>query len=109
MTVMQVREQVGTGVPLVELVVREQDVTRPGWLHVQLEDVLRVQPRRLVVDVSACATLDAATLRALLDAHRRLRRRDAVLVLRGLSPRLLRVLSLNGLVDVLDIEGRARC
>lgn len=108
MTVMHVREQPGTPLPLVELVVRDRDVVRGTWLQVQLDEVLRVRPRRLVVDLTACTTLDASALRALLEAHRQQRRQDGVLVLRGLSERLVRVVGLSGLGDVFDVEGHPR-
>lgn len=108
MTIMQEREQAGPGLPLVELVVREEDLGRGSWLRTQLEDVLRVRPERCVVDLARCASLESAALRALLDTHRQLRRQGGVLVLRGLCPRLVRVIGLSGLTDVFDVEERAQ-
>jgi anti-anti-sigma factor len=109
MSVLQTHERVGPGLPLVEVLVRQPDLSRPGWLSAQLDDVLRVRPERVVVDLGQCSTIDAAGLRVLLEAHCELRRRGGVLVLRGLCPRLERVIGLTGLTEVFDVEGRARC
>lgn len=104
MTVMQERT-IGS-VPLVELVMREQDLHRGriAWLQAQVDDVLRVRPERLVVDLTRCGSCESGALRVLLDAHRRLRRQGGVLVLRGLCPRLARVIGLSGLAEVFDVE-----
>lgn len=109
MTVLQTHERVGPGLPLVEVLVRQSDLGRSGWLPAQLDDVLRVRPERVVVDLAQCSTIDASALRTLLEAHRELRRRGGLLVLRGLSSRLERVVGLTGLADVFDVEGRVRC
>ncbi len=105
MTVLQERELAGPGLPVVELLCRDADVRRPGWLQAQLEDVLRVRPDVVVVDLSACPTLDSASLRTLLDIHCELRRQGGRLVLRGLSPRIERVIGVAGLAGVFDVEG----
>ena len=92
--------------PLVELVVRQQDLhpDRTAWLQAQLEDVLRVHPERVVVDLSDCDAMSSGALRCLLLAHLQLRRRGGVLVLRGVRPRVSRVLGLSGLTAVFDVE-----
>ena len=98
--------------PLVELVVQEADLhpDRKAWLQAQLEDVLRVRPQRLVVDLSRCEVVHADALRALLRAHLGLRRSGGVLVLRGVRPRVSRTIGLSGLSAVLDVEpDRVRC
>ena len=104
MTVIDEREHDVRGLPLVVLVLRQEDACRGRWLAVQLDDVLRVRPDRVVVDLSQCSRLDSAALRTLLDVHLRLARRGGVLVLRGLGPRLARLLTLSGLDDVLLVE-----
>ena len=104
MTTTTERSPSRTGVPLVLLVVREQDACRGSWLQTQLEDVLRVRPDRVVVDLSECSALDSGGLRALLQAHVELARRGAQLTLRGLSPRLVRVVRLCGLTDVFAVQ-----
>ena len=90
--------------PLVVLVPRDGDVSRTGWLRAHLDDALRVRPDRVVVDLSQTSTLDSAALQVLLEAHRQLARRGGVLALRGLSPRLVRLVGLCGLTDVLHVE-----
>lgn len=108
MSVLQNDERVGPGLPLVEVLVGQPDLARPGWLSTQLDDVLRVRPERVVVDLDQCATIDASALGVLLEAHRELRRRGSVLALRGLCGRLQRIIVLAGLGDVFDVEGRHR-
>lgn len=104
MTVIDEREHDVRGLPVVVLVLREEDGCRGSWLAAHLDDVLRVRPDRVVVDLSQCGSLDSAALHALLDAHVRLARRGGVLALRGLRPRLMRLLTLSGLNDVLLVE-----
>lgn len=109
MTLVQARRQTTAPrelrLPVVELVVRDEDVRRPGWLQAQLDDVLRVRPDRVVVDLAACPSLDSAALRSLLDVHCELRRVGGTLVLRGAGPRVVRVIGLAGLGGVFDLEG----
>lgn len=109
MTVLERNRGTLPGLPLVEVLVKQSDLLRPDWLATQLDDVLRVRPDRVVVDLTRCSTIDATSLRVLLGTHRELRRRRGVLVLRGLSPRLERVIALGGLADVFDVDGRSRC
>lgn len=104
MTVIDEREHDVRRLPLVVLVLRAEDACRARWLAAQLEDVLRVRPDRVVVDLSQCDRLDSAALHALLDAHRQLARRGAVLSLRGPCPRLVHLIGLSGLSDVLQVE-----
>ena len=79
------------------------DVTTLPRVREQLEQALAGRPRRLVVDLSACAFVDASALAVLLDLHRRMSRTGAVLTLRGACPRVLRLLSLTGLRRVFDL------
>ena len=79
------------------------DVTTLPRVRDQLEQALAGRPRRLVVDLSACAFVDASALAVLLDLHRRMSRTGAVLTLRGACPRVLRLLSLTGLRRVFDL------
>ncbi len=109
MTVLEMNRGILPGLPLVEVLVQQPDLARPEWLATQLDDVLRVRPDRVVVDLTRCSTIDATSLRVLLGTHLELRRRGGVLVLRGLSPRLERVIALGGLADVFDVDGRSRC
>lgn len=109
MTVLDMDRGTLPGLPLVEVLVQESDLVRRDWLATQLDDVLRVRPDRVVVDLARCSTLDATSLRVLLGTHCELRRRRGVLVLRGLSARAERVIALSGLADVFDVEGGVQC
>ena len=79
------------------------DVTNLPRVREQLERALAGRPGRLVVDLSACAFVDASALAVLLDLHRRMSRTGGVLTLRGSCPRVLRLLSLTGLRRVFDL------
>ncbi len=105
MTVLQTRSRTSQ-VPLVVVVVTDPQLHADATarLQSQLEEVLRVRPARIVVDMSRCATVDAASLRILLDVHCRLRRVDATLTLRGVCERVRRVIGLCGLTAVFAIE-----
>ena len=70
----------------------------------RLDAALAQKPARLVVDLSGCGFVDAGALGMLLDAHRRAARTGGVLVLRGCSARVLRLLSLTGLRRVFALE-----
>ena len=70
----------------------------------RLDEAVAQRPARLVVDLSGCGFVDACALGMLLEAHRRVARTGGVLVLRGCSPRVLRLLSLTGLRRVFALE-----
>lgn len=106
MTVLQ-DELVGTGLPLVELVVCEEDADRGGWLQARLEDAVRVRPQVVRVDLTGCPSIGSAVLRTLLDVHCQLHRQGAVLELAGLSRRVVRTIGLAGLADVFVLRGGA--
>ena len=80
------------------------DLATVARMRERLEDAMAARPTRLVVDLSACAFVDASALAMLLEAHRRTCRAGGVLTLRGCSPRILRLLSLTGLRRVFDLE-----
>lgn len=105
MTLLQEHELVGTGLPLVELVVSEQHAGRDRWLQARLEDVLRIRPQTVRVDLRGCASMSSALLRTLLDVHCQLHRQGGALELTGLSPRLLRTIGLAGLDGVFVVRG----
>ncbi|MDM4719269.1 STAS domain-containing protein [Micromonospora sp. WMMA1363] len=54
--------------------------------------ILSLDPHEVVVDLSGCRHIDAAAISLLLDVHRRLTRRRAVLVLRDPNPRIRSIL-----------------
>ena len=82
---------------LVVAVRGDLDLATAPRVRAQLEDALAARPHRLVVDLADCSFVDASSLTMLLEAHRRTARAGRELVLRGCSPRVLRLLSITGL------------
>ncbi len=82
---------------LVVAVHGDLDLVTAPRVWAQLEDALAARPHRLVVDLTDCTFVDASSLTMLLEAHRRTARAGRDLVLRGCSPRVLRLLSITGL------------
>jgi anti-anti-sigma factor len=70
----------------------------------QLDRVLALRPRQVVIDLAGCPFLDAAAIAFLLEAHRRLWRTDGRLSLRSPSPRVRRMLRTARVDGVLDIS-----
>jgi anti-anti-sigma factor len=59
-----------------------------------LDDAVTVRPGHLVVDLTECEYLDAAGIMMLIDVHRRVWQDGGQMTLRGLSPRLRRILEI---------------
>ena len=82
--------------PLVEIVFGEdlngRAVRRLSRL---LDDAIALRPAQLVVDLSDCGYANVLALEVLLDAHRRTFHIGGRLTLRGLSPRMHRLLQLS--------------
>ena len=70
---------------------------------VVFDRVLSLHPGEVVVDLSGCRHIDAAAIGLLLDVHRRLTRRRAVLTLRDPNPRIRSILQTARLDAVLPI------
>jgi anti-anti-sigma factor len=70
--------------------------------------LLSLRPGHLVVDLSGCRHIDAAGIGLLLDAHRRLARRHAVLSLREPDPRIRRILQITGVDRLLPLAPAQR-
>ncbi len=109
MTLTQVDSRVDSGrvehdLPLVVLVVGEDGDWVEAWLQSQIQDALSLRPEELVIDLAQCEVLSSALLRLLLSTHRQLRQRDGRLTMRGVSPRLTRIIGLGGLSNVFDVE-----
>jgi anti-anti-sigma factor len=81
----------------------ELDTRAAARLHGLLDMALALQPGQLVVDLTACPFLDAATIGVLLDVHRRAWRAGGQLTLRSPSPRLRRILQLSRVDHVFHI------
>jgi anti-sigma B factor antagonist len=92
-------------VPVVVVDVREWlDMSTAGAVRDVLDSALRQQPRRLVVDLSACELADAYGLGMLDQARHRAELQGTELVLTGVNARLARVIRLLGLDGVLPVE-----
>lgn len=84
-------------------VVGDFDQSRVPRVRAQLGESLAQRPASVVVDLGACPFVDATALAMLLETHRQACRMGTVLTLRGCRPRVLRLLSLNGLRRVFDL------
>lgn len=85
----------------------EADIAVEARLRLRLGDLLAegaAPVQRLVVDATELDFLDLSGLQALLDAAARLRGRGGELVLRRPGRRVLRLLTVVGVGDALQIE-----
>ncbi len=81
--------------PLVEILVREPlDAEAVPKVRLLLQDAVELRPAHLVVDLAGCEVLDAAGIDLLVGVHRRIWAAGGRLTLRGLSPRLHRMIKL---------------
>jgi anti-anti-sigma factor len=91
-------------VPLVEFVITgELDWPSVPPVRRQLDAVLSLRPRQVVVDLAGCTLLDAAAIALLLDVHRELRRAEGRLYLRRPTRPVRRILELTRTTDVLPV------
>jgi anti-anti-sigma factor len=67
-----------------------------------IEDAAALRPAHLVIDLTECEYLDATGIGLLLDIHRRTWQDGGRLSLRGMSPRLRRILELARVDRVLN-------
>lgn len=93
------------GPPEIVVVVTEglDGAAVPRWSRL-LTEAADMHPRRLVVDLSACPTLDAGAVVLLLRTHRQMMRADGRLQLRRPTDRVRRILALARVGHVLEIE-----
>ncbi|MDO3702985.1 STAS domain-containing protein [Micromonospora sp. C28SCA-DRY-2] len=100
------QQQAGWSVPLIEVALGTEldraglSVTGPVF-----DRVLALSPGHVVVNLAGCRHVDAAGIGLLLDVHRRLARRQAVLSLRDPNPRIRRILQTARLDQVLPVTG----
>lgn len=91
--------------PLVEVVVGyDLDISALPRLRDQLEDALRLEPQRLVLDLSGCGHLDAQAIVVLLDVHKAMYELGGRLVIRSAGLQAVRLLTLAGVQDVFAFE-----
>jgi anti-anti-sigma factor len=92
----------------VELFCDEQlDQTTLPLLRAKLDEAMTLQPRQLVVNLSACRYLNAQAVLVLLEAHRALWQSGGRLLLRGCSTDNMRLLELAGVRQVFEFEDDA--
>lgn len=80
----------------------ECDIGVLPWLRAELEQAVGDGPGLLVVDLADCALLDAQAVPVLVEASRALAGQDGLLLLRGASPQVARLVSLA------DADGELR-
>ncbi len=108
MTVQTLHPATESVLPLVELrLVGPLDVSSLISLSEQIEDAMSLAPRRLVVDLSECDYMDAQAIRVLLDGHRAMWLQGGRLLLRGVNPAAMRLLSIAGVLHVFTFDDRA--
>ncbi|MFF5175208.1 STAS domain-containing protein [Micromonospora sp. NPDC000089] len=96
------------GPPVVEVCVTEElDLAYLPEAAAVFDRLLSLRPVHLVVDLSACPHVDAAGIGLLLDVHRRLARRGAVLSVRDPNPRIRRILRAARVDHLLPMIGTA--
>ncbi|MEV4511144.1 STAS domain-containing protein [Dactylosporangium sp. NPDC049525] len=90
--------------PRIEILVTGPlDTVAAPHIRALLDDAVALRPVDLVVDMTACAFVDAAGIGVLLDIHRQVWRDGGRLTLRGLSPRVTRTLQLARVDRVLHV------
>jgi anti-anti-sigma factor len=90
-------------VPLLEIrVTTPLSAATAGDLDGLLEDAVALRPAHLVIDLTDCEYLDATGIGLLLDVHRRVWQDGGRLSLRGMSPRLHRILEIARVDRVLQ-------
>ncbi|MDG6108712.1 STAS domain-containing protein [Dactylosporangium aurantiacum] len=93
---------------LVEVLVTDPlDSSAAPRVRALLDDAAALHPADLVIDMTACAYVDAAGIGVLLDVHRKVWSDGGRLTLRGLSPRVARTLQLARVDRVLQVAAAA--
>ncbi|MFI5485904.1 STAS domain-containing protein [Micromonospora echinaurantiaca] len=102
-------QQAGWSVPLIEVALTtELDRAGLSVTGLVFDRVLALSPGHVVVDLADCRHVDAAGIGLLLEVHRRLARRQAVLSLRDPSPRIRKILQTARLDQVLSVTETAQ-
>lgn len=97
-------ESVTQRIPVIEVVVRGAfDAFAAPKINDVIEEAMALRPRRIVIDLADCPSIDAAGIMLLLDAHRRAMRGDATVALRSPGEPLRRNLRLAHVDRVLQV------
>jgi len=99
---MTITEQKETG-RLVLLVEGRLDTVTSPQLEQRLGDSLG-EIQELVLDFTSLEYISSAGLRVLLAAHKRMKRQEGDLVVRGVNENVREVFTITGFIDMLHIE-----
>lgn len=99
---MTITEQKETGRLVLRIEGRLDTVTSPQ-LEQRLGDSLG-EIQELVLDFTSLEYISSAGLRVLLAAHKRMKRQEGDLVVRGVNENVREVFTITGFIDMLHIE-----
>lgn len=99
---MTITEQKETGSLVLRVEGRLDTVTSPQ-LEQRLGDSLG-EIQELVLDFTSLEYISSAGLRVLLAAHKRMKRQEGDLVVRGVNENVREVFTITGFIDMLHIE-----
>ncbi len=99
---MTITEQKETGRLVLRVEGRLDTVTSPQ-LEQRLGDSLG-EIQELVLDFTSLEYISSAGLRVLLAAHKRMKRQEGDLVVRGVNENVREVFTITGFIDMLHIE-----
>lgn len=80
------------------------DVRHTAEVREAIHDVLMEHQDRVVIDVSGVSSVDLTALRVVGSATRLARRTGQLLVLRGCSPQVVRMLHLTRMIRVVHVD-----
>ena len=86
--------------------VKEAKLTYPALSSflAQVRQIVEDGAHKLVIDLGAVTYIDSATIGCLMDIQRLLGDRDGAVKLSGLQPRVKTMLSMTGVLKILDVH-----
>jgi anti-sigma B factor antagonist len=85
----------------------EIDIDTVDLLRTTVSDALQGGARNLLVDLNRVTYIDSAGLGVLVGTYKRVSAADGAFTVRCCEPRVLRLFSITGLTDLLDIDETA--
>jgi len=85
----------------------EIDIDTVDLLRTAVADAVQVGTVNLVVDLNQVTYIDSAGLGVLVGTYKRVTAADGTFTVRCCEPRVLRLFSITGLTDLLDIDETA--
>jgi anti-sigma B factor antagonist len=82
----------------------EIDIDTVDLLRTAVAESLQLGPVNLVVDLNQVTYIDSAGLGVLVGTYKRVTAADGAFTIRCCEPRVLRLFSITGLTDLLDID-----